>query len=116
MTRHLLPAASTSAARPPLPSNGWRLSILGAAAAVALGLASTDASAFALGQLKVQSALGEPLRAEIDVTEIAANEADGLKINIATAEAFNPKFNPRAPARMAPNAAMTRHHSSSDPS
>ncbi|MFM9921730.1 FimV/HubP family polar landmark protein [Variovorax sp. H27-G14] len=88
MTRHLLPAASPSAARPPLPSNGWRLSILGAAAAVALGIASTDASAFALGQLKVQSALGEPLRAEIDVTEIAANEADGLKISIATAEAF----------------------------
>lgn len=55
---------------------------------MALGIASPDASAFALGQLKVQSALGEPLRAEIDVTEIAANEADGLKINIATAEAF----------------------------
>ncbi|RQO54902.1 hypothetical protein DBV14_12295 [Variovorax sp. KBW07] len=88
MTRHLLPAASPSAVRPPLPSNGWRLSILGAAAVVALGIASTDASAFTLGQLKVQSALGEPLRAEIDVTEIAASEADGLKINIATAEAF----------------------------
>lgn len=55
---------------------------------MALGIASTDASAFALGQLKVQSALGEPLRAEIDVTEIAANEAEGLKINIATAAAF----------------------------
>ncbi|CAA2103013.1 hypothetical protein VVAX_02044 [Variovorax paradoxus] len=53
-----------------------------------MGIASTDASAFALGQLKVQSALGEPLRAEIDVTEMAANEAEGLKINIATAEAF----------------------------
>ncbi|MDP9892980.1 pilus assembly protein FimV [Variovorax boronicumulans] len=51
-------------------------------------MASTDASAFTLGQLKVQSALGEPLRAEIDVTEIAAAEADGLKINIATPEAF----------------------------
>ncbi|MDR6519853.1 pilus assembly protein FimV [Variovorax paradoxus] len=88
MTRHLLPAASPSAVRPPLPSNGWRLSILGAAAAVAMGIASVDASAFTLGQLKVQSALGEPLRAEIDVTEMAANEADGLKINIATAEAF----------------------------
>jgi pilus assembly protein FimV len=98
MTRHLLPAASPSAARPPLPSNGWRLSILGAAAAVALGLASTDASAFALGQLKVQSALGEPLRAEIDVTEIAANEADGLKINIATAEAFKNAGVPYNPA------------------
>ncbi|WP_429614397.1 FimV/HubP family polar landmark protein [Variovorax sp. W2I14] len=51
-------------------------------------MASTDASAFTLGQLKVQSALGEPLRAEIDVTEIATAEADGLKINIATPEAF----------------------------
>ncbi|MET3497443.1 pilus assembly protein FimV [Variovorax boronicumulans] len=55
---------------------------------MALGIAGTDASAFTLGQLKVQSALGEPLRAEIDVTELAAAEADGLKINIATAEAF----------------------------
>ncbi|WP_412556370.1 FimV/HubP family polar landmark protein [Variovorax sp. 38R] len=83
-----MPAARPSAARPALPSNGWRLSILGAAAALTLGLASPDASAFALGPLRVQSALGEPLRAEIDVTEMAANEADGLKINIATAEAF----------------------------
>ncbi|WP_414080205.1 MULTISPECIES: FimV/HubP family polar landmark protein [Variovorax] len=65
---------------------------------MALGLASTDASAFALGQLKVQSALGEPLRAEIDVTEIAANEADGLKINIATAEAFKNAGVPYNPA------------------
>ncbi|MCR6479239.1 hypothetical protein NU688_23985 [Variovorax sp. ZS18.2.2] len=88
MTRHLLPAARPSAVRPSPSSSGWRLSILGAAAAVALGMAGTDASAFTLGQLKVQSALGEPLRAEIDVTEIAAAEADGLKINIATAEAF----------------------------
>jgi pilus assembly protein FimV len=88
MTRHLLPAARPSAVRPSPSFSGWRLSILGAAAAVALGMASTDASAFTLGQLKVQSALGEPLRAEIDVTEIAAAEADGLKINIATPEAF----------------------------
>jgi pilus assembly protein FimV len=56
--------------------------------AVALGVASTDASAFALGQLKVQSALGEPLRAEIDVTEMAAAEAESLKINVASADAF----------------------------
>ncbi|MGF6351838.1 pilus assembly protein FimV [Variovorax sp. W2I14] len=88
MTRHLLPAARPSAVRPAPSFSGWRLSILGAAAAVALGMASTDASAFTLGQLKVQSALGEPLRAEIDVTEIATAEADGLKINIATPEAF----------------------------
>jgi len=88
MTRHLLPAARPSAARPSLPLNGLRLSVLGAAVAVVLGIASTDASAFALGQLKVQSALGEPLRAEIDVTEMAAAEAESLKINVASADAF----------------------------
>ncbi|MBT2333779.1 hypothetical protein J7E49_07665 [Variovorax paradoxus] len=88
MTRHLLPAARPSAARPSLPLNGLRLSVLGTAVAVVLGIASTNASAFALGQLKVQSALGEPLRAEIDVTEMAAAEADSLKINVASADAF----------------------------
>lgn len=88
MTRHLLPAARPSAARPSLPLNGIRLSVLGAAVAVAMGLASADASAFALGQLKVQSALGEPLRAEIDVTDMAAAEAESLKINVASADAF----------------------------
>lgn len=88
MTRHLLPAARPSAARPSLPLNGLRLSVLGTAVAVVLGIASTDASAFALGQLKVQSALGEPLRAEIDVTEMAAAEAESLKINVASADAF----------------------------
>jgi pilus assembly protein FimV len=62
--------------------------MLGTAIAVVLGLGSADASAFALGQLKVQSALGEPLRAEIEVTEMAAAEAENLKIGVASAEAF----------------------------
>ncbi len=98
MTRHLLPAASPSAARPSLPLNGLRLSVLSAAVAVAMGLASTDASALALGPLKVQSALGEPLRAEIDVTEITAAEADSLKINVASADAFKTAGVPYNPA------------------
>ncbi|WP_308812392.1 FimV/HubP family polar landmark protein [Variovorax sp. WS11] len=50
---------------------------------------SFDAAALALGRLNVQSALGEPLRAEIEVTEIAPAEADGLKVNIARVDAFN---------------------------
>ncbi|MDR6537444.1 pilus assembly protein FimV [Variovorax soli] len=50
---------------------------------------SFDAAALALGRLNVQSALGEPLRAEIEVTEIAPGEADGLKVNIAPVDAFN---------------------------
>ncbi|MET0542786.1 MAG: FimV/HubP family polar landmark protein [Variovorax sp.] len=62
--------------------------MLSAAIVVAFGLVSTDASALALGRLNVQSALGEPLRAEIDVTEITAAEADSMKLNIASSEAF----------------------------
>jgi pilus assembly protein FimV len=41
-----------------------------------------------LGRITVQSALGEPLRAEIDVPEINAEEAASLKTSIASAEAF----------------------------
>ena len=86
MTRHLLPAARPSAARSPLPLNGVRLSVLSAAVAVAMGLVSTDASALALGPLKVQSALGEPLRAEIDVTEITAAEDQRLQLGLEPGE------------------------------
>ncbi|RYF54007.1 MAG: hypothetical protein EOO27_24765, partial [Comamonadaceae bacterium] len=64
------------------------LSALSVAAALALGLVSTDADALALGRLNVQSALGEPLRAEIEVTEIGAGEADGLRVELASRAAF----------------------------
>ncbi|RZI87958.1 MAG: hypothetical protein EOP78_18605, partial [Variovorax sp.] len=89
MTRPLLPAASLSATRPtPTPAGRCQLTMLSAAMALALSVISTDASALAFGRLNVQSALGEPLRAEIEVTEITASEADGMKVNIASAEAF----------------------------
>jgi pilus assembly protein FimV len=90
MTRHQLPAARLPASRPTsrLPARG-QLSLLSTAVAFGLGLVSVDAAALALGRLNVQSALGEPLRAEIEVTEIAPAEADGLRVNIASAEAFN---------------------------
>ncbi|WP_436303168.1 MULTISPECIES: FimV/HubP family polar landmark protein [unclassified Variovorax] len=65
---------------------------------MALGAISTDAAALALGRLNVQSALGEPLRAEIEVTEITAAEADGLKVRIAPADAFNAAGVPYNPA------------------
>jgi pilus assembly protein FimV len=89
MTRHPLPAARPSAIRPtPTISGRNQLSLLSAAVAVALGALSADASALALGRLNIQSALGEPLRAEIEVTEITPAEADGLKVSIASSEAF----------------------------
>src|ERR1700712_1313805 len=89
MTRPMLPATSVSATRP-TPQLGSRgpLSLLTVAIALALGSVSIDANALALGRLNVQSALGEPLRAEIDVTEITASEADGMKVAIASSEAF----------------------------
>lgn len=90
MTRHPLPAARLPAICPTsrFPARG-QLSVLSTAVALALGLVSFDAAALALGRLNVQSALGEPLRAEIEVTEIAQGEADGLKVNIAPVGAFN---------------------------
>ena len=89
MTRPSLPVGRLPAARPiPTASGRGQLSLLSAAVALALGLVATEASALSLGRLNVQSALGEPLRAEIEVTEISAAEADGMKLNIASADAF----------------------------
>ncbi|HSV79816.1 MAG TPA: FimV/HubP family polar landmark protein [Ramlibacter sp.] len=85
-----MPAASVVATRAISKKPGrCQLTVLGAAVALTLSALSTDASALALGRLNVRSALGEPLRAEIEVTEITAAEADGLRINIASPAAFN---------------------------
>ncbi|MDP3809371.1 MAG: FimV/HubP family polar landmark protein [Hydrogenophaga sp.] len=46
------------------------------------------AQALALGRVVVQSALGEPLRAEIDVPDINAEEAASLRVGLASAESF----------------------------
>ncbi|MEJ8854190.1 FimV/HubP family polar landmark protein [Variovorax robiniae] len=89
MTRPPLHVNLNPVTRPtPTSTGSGQLSLLSTAIALALGLVSMDASALALGRLNVQSALGEPLRAEIDVTEISAAEADSMKLNIASPEAF----------------------------
>ncbi|MFM7332149.1 MAG: FimV/HubP family polar landmark protein [Brachymonas sp.] len=51
-------------------------------------MASTDAAALALGRVNVLSALGEPLRAEIEVPEITAEEAASLRTSVASPDAF----------------------------
>lgn len=66
----------------------WQATALAVAAAALLGSASFDAQALALGRLTVQSALGEPLRAEIDIPDINAEEVATLKAGVASAEAF----------------------------
>lgn len=63
-----------------------RLAVASAAATL-LGLCST-AWGLSLGRLNVQSALGESLRAEIDVTSLSAEEAANLRVRIAPADAY----------------------------
>ena len=58
------------------------------AAAAVLGLWGSHASALSLGRLVVLSALGEPLRAEIDIPDINAEEATSLKTSVASSEAY----------------------------
>ncbi len=70
-------------------SQRWQKSAVAAAAIALLGLSTTGAWALSLGRITVQSALGEPLRAEIEVPEINAEEAASLKTNIASPEAFS---------------------------
>ena len=70
-------------------SHRWQKSAVAAAAIALLGLSTTGAWALSLGRITVQSALGEPLRAEIEVPEINAEEAASLKTNIASPEAFS---------------------------
>ena len=57
-------------------------------AVAALGLASTAAFGLGLGRLSVQSALGETLKAEIDVSSLTPEEAGTLKVRIAPPESY----------------------------
>ncbi|WP_281178629.1 type IV pilus assembly protein FimV, partial [Polaromonas jejuensis] len=66
----------------------WRIGALATAIALLGSLAAFEAHALALGRITVQSALGEPLRAEIDIADINANEAASLKAGVASPEAF----------------------------
>lgn len=59
-----------------------------AAALVALSVSAGGAWALGLGRLNVQSALGEPLRAEIEVTAISAQENASLKARVASPETY----------------------------
>lgn len=58
------------------------------AAAVLLAMASSPAAALSLGRITVQSALGEPLRAEVDFLDINAEEAASLNARVAPPDAF----------------------------
>ena len=66
-------------------------------AAVVSTLLVTQASAAGLGKLSVLSGIGQPLRAEIELTAVTADEARSLQPKLASMEAFrqaNIEFNP----------------------
>ena len=69
---------STNAAR-------FALSAVALAAGCLIG---SSALALGLGRLTVMSALGETLKAEIDVTSITAEEASSLRLRVAPPEAY----------------------------
>ena len=52
---------------------------MAAATAAVFGLWAANTMALSLGRITVQSAIGEPLRAEIDIPDINAEEASTLK-------------------------------------
>ncbi len=66
----------------------WQATAVALAAAALLSLPSQPAHALALGRVTVQSALGEPLRVEIDVPEITPDEVASLRVNVASPDAF----------------------------
>ena len=66
----------------------WRLGAMASAIALLGSMASLEAHAVALGRITVQSALGEALRAEIDISDLNAEEASSLRVGIATADTF----------------------------
>ncbi|WP_457425146.1 FimV/HubP family polar landmark protein [Roseateles sp. P5_E7] len=58
------------------------------ALAAALLVATGGAQALGLGRLNVQSALGETMRAEIDVTSLTSEETATLKVRVAPPDAY----------------------------
>lgn len=57
-------------------------------AAAAMWLSVPQAWALGLGRLAVQSALGETLQAEIDVTSLSPEEASNLRVRVASPDAY----------------------------
>ena len=53
-----------------------------------VALASSAAQALSLGRVNVLSALGEPLRAEVEVPDLSPDEASSLRLSVGSAEAY----------------------------
>jgi pilus assembly protein FimV len=80
--------------RRPIVSSSLKTLVAAVASAVVL---TSAAHAAGLGKLTVLSALGQPLRAEIELTSVSTEEANGLVAKLANPDAFraaNIDFNP----------------------
>src|SRR5512143_753071 len=81
-----------------MPSQKFVRAPLWCALSLALGLAvSSPADAAGLGRLTVQSGLGQPLRAELEVTSVGRDELPTLQVKLAPLAAFraaNLDYNP----------------------
>ena len=83
-------------------TNTARFALSGVALAAAC-LCGTQAWALGLGRLTVQSALGEALRAEIEITSLSAEEAASLKLRVASPDAYRAagvEYNPVLPSAL----------------
>ncbi|MEI6732549.1 MAG: FimV/HubP family polar landmark protein [Comamonadaceae bacterium] len=69
-------------------ANSHRWHQVAVAVVTLCGLWGPSAMALSLGRITVQSALGEPLRAEVDLLDINADEAASLKPAVASPESF----------------------------
>lgn len=88
MMRKKLPADRAIGAQKSMEKPQWRATALALATAVLFGVSAPDASALGLGRVTVLSALGEPLRAEVEIPEITAEELASLRATVASPEAF----------------------------
>jgi FimV-like protein len=66
----------------------WRLCWGPVALACSLAVASPSAQALSLGRFSVQSNLGEPLRAEVEITQFSIEDLRSLKTQLAAPTAF----------------------------
>ena len=81
------------------PTFAARFALKGVALAIA-ALWGSQAFALGLGRLNVLSALGESLKAEIEVTSLSPEEAASLKLRVATPDAYRAagvEYNPILP-------------------
>ncbi len=79
------------------PRLRWGSVASAVAIAAALSVSASQAWAVALGRVTVQSQLGQPLRAEIDLPQLSAQDAATLQASVAAPERFqalNMSFNP----------------------